>query len=156
MKLVLRRRRFSSVHLHTAQQRLHLHQKNGRAKGLGEIIVAALTDAHDVVQLAVFGRKQDDGNIGNSAKLPAHGKAVRAGHHDIQYHQLRRLLTECLQQRVTAFKGAHSIAVACQKTMEQLPYALFIVRQIDGMSHASSLKAAPNAARERSIGIVFS
>ena len=36
--------------------------------------------------------------------------------------------------------------------MEQLPDALFIVRQIDGMSHASSLKAAPNAARGRSIG----
>ena len=117
MQLVLRRR-FSSVHLHTAQQRLHLHQKNGRAKGLGEIIVAALTDAHDVVQLAVFGRKQDDGNIGNSAKLPAHGKAVRAGHHDIQYHQLRRLLTECLQQRVTAFnsrrlRGSYGAVPVC-------------------------------------------
>ena len=36
--------------------------------------------------------------------------------------------------------------------MEQLPYALFIVRQIDGMSHVSSLQAAPNAARGRSIG----
>ena len=39
--------------------------------------------------------------------------------------------------------------------MEQLPYALFIVRQIDGMSHASSLKAAPNAARGRSIGMML-
>ena len=97
MQLILRRCRFPPVHLHTAQQRLHLHQKNGRTEGLGKIIVAALTDAHDIVQLAVLGREQDDGNIGNRAKLPAHGKSVRAGHHDIQDHKLRRLLTKRLQ-----------------------------------------------------------
>ena len=90
-----------------AQQGSHLHEQYGGAKGLGEVIVTALADAHDVVQLAVLGRKQDNGNIGNRAKLPAHGKSVRAGHHNVQYDKLRRLLTECLQQRVTAFKGAH-------------------------------------------------
>ena len=142
MQLILRRRCFSSIHLHTAQQRLHLHQKNGRAKGLGEIIVAALTDAHDVVQLAVLGRKQDDGNIGNRAKLPAHGKSVCAGHHNVQYYQFRRLLMKCLQQRVAAFKGAHGISVACEEAMEQFPDALFIVRQIDGMSHGDLLESS--------------
>ncbi|CAN4013836.1 Serine/threonine protein phosphatase, partial [Dysosmobacter welbionis] len=84
MQLILCRRRFPPVHLHTAQQRLHLHQQYRWAEGLGEIIVTALTDAHDVIQLAVLGRKQDDGNIGNRAKLPAHGKSVRAGHHNVQ------------------------------------------------------------------------
>ena len=39
--------------------------------------------------------------------------------------------------------------------MEQLPDALFIVRQIDRMSHASSLKVAPNAARGRSISTML-
>ena len=142
MQLILCRRRFPSIHLHTAQQRLHLHQKNGRTEGLGEIIVAALADAHNVVQLTVLGRKQDNGNIGNRAKLPAHGKAVRAGHHNVQDHQLRRLLTEYLQQRVTAFKGAHGISVACEEAMEQFPDALFIVRQIDGMSHGDLLESS--------------
>ena len=151
MQLILLRRRFPPVHLHAAQQRLHLHQQYRWAKGLGEIIVAALADAHDIVQLAVLGREQDDGNIGNRAKCPAHGKPVRAGHHNVQDHQLRRLLTKRLQQCVAAFEGAHGISVACEEAMEQLPDALFIVRQINGMSHASSLQAAPNAARGRSI-----
>ena len=142
MQLILCRRCFSSVHLHTAQQRFNFHQQNSRAKGLGEIIVTALADAHDVVQLAVLGCKQDDGNVGNSANLPAHGKAIRAGHHNVQYHQLRRLLTECLQQCVTAFKGAHGISVACEEAMEQFPDALFIVCQIDGMSHGDLLESS--------------
>ena len=52
------------------------------------------------------------------------GKSVRAGHHDVQYYQLRRLLTKRLQQRVAVFKGTHGIAVACEEAMEQLPYCL--------------------------------
>ena len=77
---------------------------------------------------------------------------------DDHYMDLKRTIAAVggKEQRITVFKGAHSIAVACEEAMEQFPYALFIVRQIDGMFHASSLKAAPNAARGRSIGIVFS
>ena len=64
-----------------------------------------------IILLTAKDSELDYGNIGNSAKLPAHGKAVRAGHHNVQYYKLRRLLTKRLQQRVAVFKGAHGRCV---------------------------------------------
>ena len=143
------------IHLYTSQQCLDLHEQDRGAKGLGEIVVTALADSHDIVQLAVLCCEQDNGNVGNSAQLSAHCKSIRAGHHDVQNHQFRRLLPKRLQQRISAFKGAHGVSIACKKAMQQLSYAFFIISQIDGMPHsvllASSAKCCAQAQHRRSI-----
>ncbi len=59
------------------------------AERLGDVVVGAELQAHDLVDLGVPRRDHDDPDVAARPQLPAHLGARHAGHHEIEQHQVR-------------------------------------------------------------------
>ena len=105
-----------------AQQRLDASLQLARAERLGDVVVGAEFEADHPVCL-IGGRGQHyDGYLGVATDLLAQGKAVVAGHHDIENNQVRAVQGELL---------AHLVAFRRRQYLETGPGQVFIEQLAD-------------------------
>ena len=71
-----------------AQQGVDARQELADAEGLGEVVVSAQLEAHDLVEFGVPCREEEDGDVGAAADAAADLVAVDAGEHDVQDHEV--------------------------------------------------------------------
>ena len=112
-----------------ADHGLHARDQFLGVKRLGDIVIGAQFKAQDLVKGLILGREHDHRNLARAADGLEHFDAVRAGHHDIQQHKVRRKAPEACQCIIPASCAAHFIAFLFQVQLHQLAYALIIVCQ---------------------------
>ena len=109
----------------------HPHQKRHGREGLRNIIVAAEAEAHGKVVLGIARGEHDDGHGADLAKLSTDRKPVRARHHHIQDHKLRRLFPKAREQQIAGGKILHRKAVAQKKGSDHLTDIVIVIGNIN-------------------------
>lgn len=92
-----------------------------------QVVVGAGIQALDAVfDPAAGGEDEDATSESEAAKLPADGKAIQLGKHEIEQHQIR-LLVECARQSIGAIgTGQHTVAPTFQAVGEDGAHAEFV------------------------------
>ena len=103
-----------------AQQRLDAGLQFARAERLGDVVVGAKFQTDHPVSLVGGGGEHDDGYLGVAADLLAEGKAVVAGHHDVQNDEVRAVLGQLLAHLVPFGRGQYLETSPGQVLVEQL------------------------------------
>ena len=105
-----------------------------RLEGLNDVIVRAELEAEHAVERFALGGKHDDGKIARAADFAADLPAVHAGQHDIQQHQMRRVLAEHIDSRIAAIGGFDLVAFFFQIKPHQLHDIRIVVHQKNSRS----------------------
>ncbi len=110
-----------------AQQGLDAGLQLARAEGLGDVVIGAEFEADHPIRLVGGGSQHDDGHLGGATDLLAEGKAILAGHHDVQNDQVRAVLGELLAHLVTLCRRQYLKARPGQVFIEQLADLLVVI-----------------------------
>ncbi len=105
-----------------AQQRLDAGLQFAWAERLGDVVVGTEFETDHPIRLVGGRRQHDDGDLGVATDLLAEGKAVVAGHHDVQNDQIRAVLGELL---------AHLVALRCGQYLEACPGQVLVEQLAD-------------------------
>ncbi len=81
-----RHRRADAVHAHATQQRTYARDQFARAERLAKVIVRAQLQAEQAVDLVDARRDHDDGDVGETADVPADVEAIPAGQHEVEQY----------------------------------------------------------------------
>ena len=112
-------------------QRVHAGNQLCRSKRLGDIVVGAKHQRAHLVHLLTFCREHDDADGGRTlANLLADGKAVLAGHHDVQQADVKIavVFVEHPQCFVAVGHIDHLIAGAAQVDDHKIADDVFVFR----------------------------
>ena len=96
--------------MHTPKYSLHPRKHLPGAKGLGDVVVRAHLQPQQLVEFLALRREHYDWYIGILADLTAQHQAVHAGHHDIQYHNVRAHALDLFKGLIAVIGGNHLVA----------------------------------------------
>jgi hypothetical protein len=99
------------------EQRLYAGDQHSRAERLLDVVVrAGLERSHDI-RLAIARAQHNDRRAGAVADLGAHGKAVGAGHVDVEQCEVEAFSLQQIQRRPTVLGGddAKACVAKCER-----------------------------------------
>lgn len=111
-------------------------------EGLAQIIVAAQGETRDTVQRTVLHGDEDDGKLRQLfAQEGANAQSVRAGHKDVQDHQIRRTFQDSGQKLAPIREGGDPKTLLGQKLRHKGTDLSLIVSKINTLRHSKYLKS---------------
>ena len=125
-----------AVELAAAQLRPHAAEQLADREWLGDVVVGADLEAHDLVDLGVLGGQQDDRDGAVRADLAAEVEAALPGHHDVQDQQVEMIVGDL---------PLGFLAVRCQGDVE----ALLLQGVADGLAYRELVVHHQDPARRR-------
>ena len=123
--------------------RRHARDELSRRKGLDEIVVGTKLEANDaILDLALCG-EHNDGHVGRLADGTAHALARELGKHEVENHEVKRVLLELLDGALTVADATHDIVLVVEIGSHDVPNCLLVFYQQNLLlvrSHAASFK----------------
>ena len=137
-------RNFSGVHSicrkwgRTAQQGVCFCQQHFGAKWFCHIVVSPQIIAFELIVLAAFGRQHDNGKTAHFSCHFADRKAVKVGHHNIQYHQIHRIVFQYHQRIHAVIRHKTGMTASPHIFSNNFLHILFIFNNQD-IRHSAAL-----------------
>ena len=107
-------RAFRLAALIAAEQGADALDQQALGERLGDVVVGAEAQAHELVHLLVLGGQEDDRHVGALAQPLQQLHAVHAGHLDVEHRQVGRLGGQVPQGALAIGEGAHQEALRLQ------------------------------------------
>ena len=114
-----------------AQQGAQAGQQQARLDRFVHIVIGARFQAQHLLDVVFAGGQHQDRHVGETADLPAHVDAAEAGQHQVQYHQLGRMLAAGRAGKVTARHMLHGETMFVEIVADQFGQATVVLHQQD-------------------------
>ena len=124
--------------LAAAQHSVDMGHQLLHLKGLDDIVVRAHFQARDAVVHLAFGGEHDDGHLAGLAYLAADSPAVHHREHDVQQHQVRRLLFKLLNGLAAVISAANLKALLFHVHPDQIGYVAVVLNHQNIACHGGS------------------
>ena len=95
-----------------AEQSADASNQLTRREGLDEVVVGTELEADDAVLDLALGGEHDDGNVGGLADGTAHALAGEFGQHEVEDHEVERVLLELLHGALSVADPTHDVVLA--------------------------------------------
>ena len=126
---------FRLAGLVAAQQGTNTLQQQTLAEWLGDVVIRAQTQAHQLVHLLVLGGQEDHRHGGACAQTLQQFHPIHARHLDVQHRQIGRPRGQTMQRAFAIGVGADQKTFLLQRHRDTGQDIAVVVDQRDGLLH---------------------